>query len=227
MNIPDEAKNTVPFGYEIKVGDGVWVKPKGSLCWTKDSPTWDSVVTCGLNSASGFIYALPATLDGYELVKVGEVIPDGSMSMVKGNPKCFGTSFCTGHAVKKNDGNWHFRPIAAPVAEPVKCPYCGSGMYKRGKWFVCKNDKCVYCSPTCETEAAALALVKRTRVEPEPLRRPVPGCGEATGTRHIGYPHGLSGYQTECLRCHISGPARETSAEAESEFRKLAYGGAK
>ena len=201
----------------------MWVKPKGSLCWTKDSPTWDSVVTCGLNSASGFIYALPATLDGYELVKVGEVIPDGSMSMVKGNPKCFGTSFCTGHAVKKNDGNWHFRPIAAPVAEPVKCPYCASTVsvkFDDGRAYGACFD-CDYTTPTRDSTAEIVSLIKRTTVAPEPLRCPCGGtCSVQTREK--------AGHEWQSLSsCGIRGKIMDTKEQAESEFRKLAYGGAK
>ena len=230
MDIPQAAIDALPFGYEIKVGDGVWVKPIGCKVFRRDEKVWeDPFGGAGVPSNQGLIYALPVTLDGYELVKVGEIPPPDYKYRTKHKRAAWDNAplpdvECV-IPVMSNDECWFMRPIAVPApapVEPVRCPYCGASVsvkFDDGRAYGACFD-CDYTTPTRDSTAEIVALIKRTTVAPEPLRCP---CGDAK-CKVDPFTYDGKGYHYRA-DCGIRGKRMPTKAQAESEFRKLRYEG--
>jgi hypothetical protein len=158
--------------------------------------------------------------DGYELIKVGETIPDGSVCTCKEGDEWRVVSGMSRSFVYHDDVNWYARPVSK---DGVRCPFCG-GPVKVFAHDVHKRAKCIACEaagPIGEDDEMALRAFKRIRIDPEPLVCPCgQGCKAATGKMVNGL------YQT-CSCCGISGKIASDKEQAESEFRKLSYKGEK
>ena len=226
MDIPQAAIDALPFGYEIKVGDGVWVKPIGCKVFRRDEKVWeDPFGGAGVPSNPGLIYALPVTLDGYELVKVGEIPPPDYKYRTKHKRAAWDNAplpdvECV-IPVMSNDECWFMRPIAAPVVEPVKCPYCGSTVsvkFDDGRAYGACFD-CDFTTPTRDSTAEIVSLIKRTKVATETLR--CPNCGKIPSLAEHRWD---KSYRMEC-RCGVAGAWEDDGAGAARSFRKLTYKG--
>lgn len=171
---------------------------------------------------------------GYELIPVGGTIPDGSMANSKTNPPGYG--WCLevnriGRKVEANDYCWYARPIPAPAKPDVKCPNCGHGMARKTNLNVAPTGYAYEC-PNCGLrapwecdEVEARTTAGRIKVDPEPLKPlTCPRCGGKCET------YSVSEYSfVRCLNdsCRMNGPDCKTPAEAESEWRKIRYEGAR
>jgi hypothetical protein len=131
------------------------------------------------------------------------------------------------------DDQSQYVTYARPIVKPaVKCPVCSgdmvwcyeSTMSKTGQrhWFKCWG--CWLNSPKCDTKEAAIAVITRIRIEPEPLV--CPRCNGPVEIRPRTY-FGIDGFRAECCSCIICGTFQGSQKEAESEFRKLKYEGGK